>query len=427
MGFVVRDVPLGHPEFGRAIPCHCQHEAIAQRRQRRLERLSNLSGLHDLRFENFIPEPAHLQTEQIHSLRQAYKTSALFAEEPEGWLLLMGTYGCGKTHLAAAIANARMEAGHTVLFQVVPDLLDHLRATFGPNSGISYDELFEQVRSTPLLVLDDLGSQSSSPWAQEKLFQLLNHRYSTRLPTVITTNQRLDTLEPRLRSRLLDAQLVTQILITAPDFRSGGNPSQSDLSTLHLHRDQRFDTFDVNRSDLSAQERVGLQEVVHACRVFARHPQGWLVLAGDYGCGKTHLASAIANQQSNGPVENAMFIVVPDLLDHLRATFGPNSQISYDRRFDEIKNAPLLILDDLGTESATPWAREKLFQLLNHRYNALLPTVITTSDTLDEIEPRLRTRMLDVSRCRFCVIQAPGYRGSRSQREATGRKGRRNA
>lgn len=419
MGFVMLDVPMGHPDFGRAIPCHCQQDQIAQRKQRRLQRLSNLDGLQNMVFDTFIPQPGHLTPEQGHSLSSAFKSCRFFAQEPEGWLLIMGTYGCGKTHLAAAIANARLEAGHTVLFQVVPDLLDHLRATFGPHSDISYDELFEQVRSTPLLVLDDLGAQSSSSWAQEKLFQLLNHRYNLRLPTVITTNQRLDMLEPRLRSRLLDAQLVTQILITAPDFRSGGNPAQSDLSTLHLHRDQRFDTFDLNRSDITGQEQLGLKEVFRVCRSFADDPQGWLVLAGDYGCGKTHLAAAIANEQSNGPVDNAMFIVVPDLLDHLRATFSPNSPTPYDRRFDEIKNVPLLILDDLGTESATPWAREKLFQILNHRYNALLPTVITTSATPDELDPRLRTRMFDVNRCRFCVIQAPGYRGSRSQQEAS--------
>jgi len=84
--------------------------------------------------------------------------------------VLTGTYGCGKTHLAAAIGNFRDAMGEEVIFQVVPDLLDHLRATFSPNSSISYDSLFEQVRSTRLLILDDLGTQSATPWAKEKLF-----------------------------------------------------------------------------------------------------------------------------------------------------------------------------------------------------------------------------------------------------------------
>jgi len=110
---------------------------------------------------------------------------------------------------------------------------------------------------------------------------------------------------------------------------------------------------------------------------------------------------------------------VPDLLDHLRATFSPSAGVTLDRVFEQVKSAPLLALDDLGTESATPWAREKLFQLLNHRYAARLPTVITTTAQINEIEPRLQSRMLDTSRCVFFVITAPSYRGSEGQRAAT--------
>ncbi|NIO71917.1 MAG: ATP-binding protein, partial [Anaerolineae bacterium] len=126
-------------------------------------------------------------------------------------------------------------------------------------------------------------------------------------------------------------------------------------------------------------------------------------------------------------------VVVPDLLDHLRATFSPNSLISYDKRFEEVRTAPLLVLDDLGTESATPWAREKLFQLFNYRYNARLPTVITMQNSVEELEetnPRLSSRMLDISRCTVFAILAPSYHGSGGKRARKGRRkpqqGRRN-
>ena len=104
-----------------------------------------------------------------------------------------------------------------------------------------------------------------------------------------------------------------------------------------------------------------------------------------------------------------LFIVVPDLLDYLRATFGPNSTASYDERFDKVRNAPLLILDDLGTQSSTSWAQEKLYQILNHRYNARLPTVITTATPIDDLDPRsppLQLRHVPVHRIKPLVVPA---------------------
>lgn len=423
-GFVMMDVPVGHPDFGKAIPCRCKEQERAWRRINKFQGMSDLDALARFTFEQFIAQPAWLPQQKQQVLCRAFEACQEFAQRPEGWLVLTGTYGCGKTHLAAAIANARLDRGQPAIFVVVPDLLDHLRSTFGPNSEISYDELFEQVRTTRLLVLDDLGTQSGSPWAQEKLFQILNHRYNAQLPTVITTNQRLEDLDQRLRSRLLDINLVNRIHITAPDFRSGANPSQSDLSTLSLHHGQHFHTFEARRRNLSAEEQANLRRVYEAAQAYAENPRGWLVLMGSNGTGKTHLAAAIANYQIEQGQTDAMLVVVPDFLDYLRAAFSPQSNIPYDRRFDEVKKAPLLVLDDLGTESATPWAKEKLFQLLNYRYSAVLPTVLTTSADPTEIEPWLRTRIFDVERCQVWALKYPSYRGSQDQQENRRRRRR---
>ena len=113
-----------------------------------------------------------------------------------------------------------------------------------------------------------------------------------------------------------------------------------------------------------------------------------------------------------------MFVVVPDLLDHLRSTFSPSSTVSYDRRFEEVRNAPLLVLDDLGSQAMTPWVKEKLYQLFNHRYNVSLPTVITSADPAEEIDPRLRSRLEDRRLCKRVLITAPSYRGGRPTRRA---------
>jgi DNA replication protein DnaC len=84
---------------------------------------------------------------------------------------------------------------------------------------VSYDAVFEGLRTVGLLVLDDLGAEAPTPWAAEKLYQLLNHRYNYRLPTVVTTNRDLDRLEGRLATRLRDRRLCQHVRLTAADYR----------------------------------------------------------------------------------------------------------------------------------------------------------------------------------------------------------------
>jgi DNA replication protein DnaC len=170
-------------------------------------------------FDNFDHKRTELPLEQRQNLRQAFNLAVEFARSPEGWLIFQGVNGCGKTHLAAAIANYQLAQGKPVFFVVVPELLDHLRSTFSPDSKISYDEFFEKIKEVPLLILDDFGEQSATPWAQEKLYQLINYRYNARLPMVVTTCLSLEEIEPRISSRMVDPRISLVFNITAPDYR----------------------------------------------------------------------------------------------------------------------------------------------------------------------------------------------------------------
>ena len=425
LGYVVPAVGPDDPGFGRAVACSCRAAEREMARQDSLLRMSQIGALEHCTFESFIAEGHGLTHDRQRNLKMAYDRAAEYAQSPRGWLVLKGGYGCGKTHLAAAIANYRLALGHLVLFVNTPDLLDHLRATFNPESTVTYDERFDEVRSSPLLILDDLGTQSNSEWAQEKLYQILNFRYNAKLPTVITTNLELEAIEIRVRSRMVDPGLSQIIHIKAPDFRRAGvGDEQSDLSTLNLHSDKTFETFDLRESELPRSQADNLRRALELAVAFADDPRDWLVFNSvAYGNGKTHLAAAIANYRTNSG-EPVLFVVVPDLLDHLRASFNPTSSVRLDKRFDEVKTSPLLVLDDLGTESATSWAREKLYQLFNYRYNARLATVITTATPVEQLDPRLASRMLDGQRCTFFVIEAPSYRGKNTRpRRPAGRRG----
>ena len=166
-----------------------------------------------------------------------------------------------------------------------------------------------------------------------------------------------------------------------------------------------------------------LEKAFRAALEFAEKPKGWLVFTGPYGCGKTHLAAAIGNYR-NDMGQPPIFVTSTELLDHLRATFNPESPVRFDRRFKEFQTCAFLILDDLGTESMTRWVKERLHQLFNTRYNSQLPTVITTSENMDEIDGRIRSRMLDKRLCRVLGITAPSYHGIKPTRSKSSRKRR---
>ncbi len=387
-GFVQPDLPLGHPEFGKAVPCTCVESEDQTTRLSRLQRYSNLGPLTRLTFENLIRRGRSADPRDQARFQRCVDDAETFARDPQGWLVMVGASGCGKTHLAAAIANRCLAKGVPAFFVVVPDLLDHLRAAYRPDADLTYDELFEQVRSAPVLILDDLGTQSATPWAQEKLFQLINHRFNARLPTVITTNVPLNKFDERLRTRLGDPSLSqphADPIATVHVLEERRSPEYRELNMLEfpMVRDMTFDSFEL--MDYRSPRDRELREVAHRVAMeFAAEPKGWLVLLSDRSKDRTHLIAAIANYRRTAG-ESPLLVQVADLLEYLRhAMYGEGGEDSY-RIKQTLRNCPLLLLDDLEMGMSTEWVRQELYQLLNPRYLARLPTVITTPHTVNRL------------------------------------------
>lgn len=417
-GWLRVEAAVGDPDFGRKVACGCRQDDREEEAYSRLLKYSNLGSLARFTFETVTPEGGRLAG-SLDSYRRAYTAAMDFADGPEGWLVILGPHGSGKTILAAAAANRCIDRGHVVFFSHVPDLLDHLRATFSPSSDIAYSDLFEQVKSTPILVLDGLGSHSTTPWAEEKLGQIINHRYNAALPTVVTTAASLDALDPYVSTRLRSPGLSRVVEIEPEREEAEGPLGRIDQGML---KRMSFETFDVRGNSPNADQRASLEAAFTAATSFAKQPEGWLILTGDTGVGKTHLAVAIVRAQieQGNPV---MFEKVSDLMDYLRDTYNPESPVRYDRVFEEVKTAPLLVLDDFGQERRSEWAVEKLYQIIVHRHNVRLPTVITSLREFSKERDPIISRILDPSLSTLVRVEAPDYR--EKLRPVPGRRKRR--
>jgi DNA replication protein DnaC len=387
-GFVRRGVALDDPEFGKATPCDCVQDEDAAARLTRLQRYSNLGPLTRLRFANLVRRGRSADPRDQARFQRCVEDAERFVAEPGSWLVLVGSSGAGKTHIAAAIANGCLERGTPALFVVVPDLLDHLRAAYKPDADVAYDELFEQVRSAPVLILDDLGVQSATPWAQEKLFQIINHRFNARLPTIITTNVPLSKFDDRMRSRLCDPSLSQPhadpiATVYVLEERKPVEYRELNMLEFPMVRDMTFESFDLQ--DVRSRRDRELREDAHRhALTFASDPRGWLILLGDRARDRTHLIAAIANHRASYG-ESPLLVQVADLLDFLRHAMHGDGSEDYYKVKQMLRTSPLLLLDDLEIGMGSDWVRGELYQLLNPRYLARLPTVLTTPNTVNRL------------------------------------------
>ena len=173
-------------------------------------------------FENFEPRAGQ---------ETAHKTAKNFADgfytgegAHSGGVMLCGATGCGKTHLAAAIANSIIQqtkisekdaenAGASgyysgraicpVRFSSTVELLAQLKAEYASendNSGC----IMAAYKKSPLIILDDFGAERQTEWATERLFEIIDWRYSDELPIIITTNATPDEIKNKMGARIYD-------------------------------------------------------------------------------------------------------------------------------------------------------------------------------------------------------------------------------
>ncbi len=241
---VVCGASAAAPKFTWAVPCDCTGE---DRTSRALDRARIPKRYEHCDFENFDTDVWESQPDCNRRLSQARVVVEAFARNyPAGGetgILLMGSCGTGKTHLAVSALRQMMQRGHGARFYDYRELLKEIQASYSPDHPITETSVLEPVLETEVLLIDDLGASKPSDWALDTIGHILTKRYNESRVTILTTNyldssenaaapvrmptgqtvtaprdQTLtDRLGPRIRSRLYE--MCRTIEMIAPDYR----------------------------------------------------------------------------------------------------------------------------------------------------------------------------------------------------------------
>lgn len=222
-GWYKLDVPFGHPEWGKMFRCECGC-AGSDEREERLQ--SQLRSYSDCTFETWNTQRvfksahqwgnvAYSPEDQQKALEIATKRAWSYANDPHGLLFMFGGFGAGKTHLAVAIAN-HVSATKRVEYRSAPELFDNLRSAAG---RFAVDDVLAPILTADLLLLDDIGADDvASSFIQGRLFRIIDERLH--LPTIITSNLDLPSLEERIGGRLQSRLYQsTKIWLPISDYR----------------------------------------------------------------------------------------------------------------------------------------------------------------------------------------------------------------
>lgn len=220
-------MPIG-PQKGERVNishgCKCEEKAMVrellqQREEKRKQRIDKLFDQNSLinaclkqaTFDNYEPTNEQL----VHAKEVCLQFTKDFSKDSPRNLILSGSYGVGKSHLARAMTQVVMQKGFSAIFISVPKLLTKLKATYNRKSEHTEDELLSMLEQVDCLVLDDIGSEygtdHSGSWATSKVFEVVDSRIGKH--TIYTTNlngQELQTkVGPRNFSRMMqDTEVV---------------------------------------------------------------------------------------------------------------------------------------------------------------------------------------------------------------------------
>lgn len=187
--------PYKGQTFETKIGCRCEEKRMAEqalkaREEAKKRKIQQIFDRYSLIPDELLGRTLDDYLPQTKKQAVAKKTAEryidIFSVENPRNIVFSGTFGVGKSHLAKCITDGVIEKGFSAIYISVPKLLRKFRGTYHKESDYSEDELTQALEETDLLVLDDIGAESDSKWAKEKLFDVIDSRQGK--STIYTTN-----------------------------------------------------------------------------------------------------------------------------------------------------------------------------------------------------------------------------------------------
>ncbi len=148
--------------------------------------------------------------------------------------------------------------------------------------------------------------------------------------------------------------------------------------------------------NFEAKEKLR-KDLVQAARDFVkgfnRDVKQGLLMEGDVGTGKSHLAVAILREIIRKGY-SGLYYNSPDLLRDIRATFNDNAGVTEDDLLEEITEVDLLVLDDVGAEKVSEFVLDRFYLIINKRYEGCKPMILTTNLLEETLRVRLGDRIV---------------------------------
>jgi len=158
------------------------------------------------------------------------------------------------------------------------------------------------------------------------------------------------------------------------------------IESYHVPKDVKDATFDTVFLDTDSNRQEVIRKAISGSQAISEGTDAkGLYIHGSFGIGKSYLLGCIANELKEKSI-SSMIVYVPEIIRDLKAGFKDGTT---DEKFNTIKNAQVLMLDDLGAEDVTPWVRDEVMTgILHYRMVEGLPTFISSNYSMDDLEYR---------------------------------------